>query len=118
MVEHRRLAKWAERPEKLLTLKVSSYRQLSIHEEVDVDVPGKIDMKRPLAMATLHFLALVDNLESIGEQALHGTGRRWSVLTTNSVAKLSQKQSSVGLCSWLIRRAYGICRRPLIVKDK
>jgi hypothetical protein len=46
----------------------------------------KIDMKRPLAMATLHFLALVDVLESIGEQALHGTGRRWSLLTTNSVA--------------------------------
>lgn len=45
-----------------------------------------IDMERLLAAATLHFLALVDILKSIGEQALHGTGRRWGVLTTNSVA--------------------------------
>jgi hypothetical protein len=57
---------------------------------MEVDVPGKNRHEASSAVATLHFLALVDILESTGEQALHGTGRRWSVLTTNSVAKLSK----------------------------
>ena len=52
-------------------------------------------------MATLHFLALEDVLESTGERGLHGTGRRWSILTTNSVAKLSKRESPVVLCLWV-----------------
>jgi len=75
--------------------------------DVDVDVPGKFDMKRPEVMATLHFLALEDILESIGERALHGTGRRWNVLTTNSVASSQERKFFVyGTCRHLAENPY------------
>lgn len=62
----------------------------------------KIDMRRLLVVATLHFLALVDILESTGKQS--SPWHRSPVGSTDDEqrGKLSERKRSIRLCSQII----------------